>query len=122
MPLPPAMLFPFEADETDVQVYVGACVFRGWGLANRDASNESGADIYDSAGADLVLVAPILLLADESTREWFEGNGILCRTGVLVRSNVGPIGGSLYLTPITNAEDQSFAFGESGPYFVHGGV
>lgn len=122
MPLPPAMVFPSSFDEGDTLIFTGAAVLRGWSIYETTGDGPAAALIFDGSASSPVLVSRVDLLASESTREWFSGNGILLRTGLFVANAAGAIAGSFYLSPISHADDVSWAFGESGPYFVHGGV
>lgn len=122
MPLPPAMVFPFGDVDDRFVVHVGAVSLRGWSLTNPATDAPANVELFDGVEQVDVSVALVDLLASETTREWFSGNGILLRTGALLAVGSGLVKGSLYLTPISNAADMSWAFGESGPYFVHGGV
>lgn len=117
------MLFPFaSAPDDSLSLLVGAAILRGWSLTNQSDAAGAQVTVNDSNGADVVEVAFIDLLPSESTREWFTGNGILLRTGAQVLVQSENVRGTLYLTPISNADDVSFAFGQDGPFFVHEGV
>jgi hypothetical protein len=122
MALPPAMIFPVPATSADVVVFTGAACLRGWNLRNTSAVAPAALVIYDGTKNTGVNAADVDLLASESSREWFTGNGILLRTGAFLELGAGGVNGSLWLTPITDADDVAFAFGQSGPHFVHGGI
>lgn len=123
MPLPPAMVFPFFASgSSETIVFEGAGVLRGWAFQENTGSAGVDLVIYDGPSGANQQIAPISLIANESTRDYPPGNGIVVRTALVVGLVDGEVAGSLWFTPITHADDLDFAFGQHGPYFVHPGT
>lgn len=116
------MPFTVEETDTDATPLVGACLLRGWSFLETTGTDTAEVDIYDGdVGADL-LVAAISLSAGESTRDYPPGAGIMIRTFAFVYVVSGSVRGSLWLTPISHADDVEWVFGERGPYFDRPGT
>lgn len=122
MPLPPAMVFPIATTTADVTPYIGACCLRGWSFQETTGLAVASLVIYDGPTTAGQIVAAIDLLASESTRDYPSGDGILLRTSAVIDVTAGSIQGSLWITPLTWAQDVAFAMGQSGPHYVHGGI
>ncbi len=116
------MVFPVADTTVDVTPYIGAACLRGWSFQETTGGAGASLVIFDGPAAAGQIVAPITLLAGESTRDYPSGDGILLRTGATVVVVAGEIAGALWLTPLLFAEDVAFAFGQSAPFYVHGGV
>lgn len=122
MPLPPAMVFPIATTTADRTPYVGACCLRGWSFRETTGAAVASLVIYDGAATAGQIVTAIDLSANESTRDYVPGNGILLRTSCLIDVTAGSIQGSVLITPITHADDLEWVFGESGPHLFHPGA
>ena len=75
----------------------GQIRLRGWGFNNTSTSANAEVDVYDGEGSGGVLVAKVTLAANESTREWFSGDGISMEHGVAVVWVSGGVSGSIWI-------------------------
>lgn len=117
------MVFPFAPPSSgEFDVFVGAGILRGWAFFQSDGAGPAFLTIYDGPEAAGQVIAPISLVADESTRDYPPGNGIMVRTSLTIVTSGEDSTGSLWFTPLTHAADVEWAFGERGPYFARPGA
>lgn len=122
MPLPPAQVFPFPAGSSDTVIFTGAAILRGWSTRESSGSAAVVAVLRDGTKATAPLVAELGQAQTVVDHFWCPDNGILLRTGLFLDFASGAMQAEFWLTPISNADDLAWAFGESGPVLVHPNV
>jgi hypothetical protein len=75
----------------------GAMRMRGFGVKNTSGSATAEVDIYDGEGSGGQLICAVTLAANESTREWWSGDGISIEHGVAVVWVSGSVSGSIWV-------------------------
>lgn len=75
----------------------GQLRLRGFGVHNTSTSATAEVDIYDGEDSGGQLVCKVLLAANESSREWWSGDGIGCEHGVAMVWVSGSVGGSVWV-------------------------
>ena len=115
--LPPAHLFPFAATTTDVTLYTGTGILLGFSFAETAGA---AAQLTVNDGPDDTY--PEILRVNFAANGYTQGTcgpaGVLIRTGLFVEILSGTAEGSLWLLPVTNAYDRSWAHGDLGVYRI----
>lgn len=78
-------------------VVTGKLRLRGFGFNNTSAANTAEVDLYDGEGSGGQLICKVNLAANETTREWWSGDGIGCEHGVAVVWVAGSVSGSVWV-------------------------
>lgn len=112
----PAQAQEFPVTTTFANVISGRGVLVGWAIKETTGAATAVVNIRDGLGGNGLLLAPINLAANESTRDWFSDWGISFSAGVCVDVDSGSVSGSLWIIPqgLMPAEGTAYAYSQ-GP-------
>lgn len=91
----PAHWVNFDLNGVGKMLLGFSVVLLGWGIRNLSSSTLATLDIYDGADTSGVVVFPITLQSNESSREWFYPGGVLFKNAVYVNVTAQEVKGSL---------------------------
>ena len=112
----PAQSIEVPTTTTDLVVISGRGVLLGWALRETSGAAPAAVTIRDGLAATGLVIAPINLAANESTRDWFSDWGIAFSSGIFIDVAAGTISGAIWLIPqgLMPAEGTSYAYSQ-GP-------
>jgi len=95
----PVKPWPFAALAApgNIQAITGDVYLYGWALLDTTGAALARLELYDGYDANSLLIAPVNLLASESSREWFGDPGLTCERGIFVNVLAGSVRGSIFL-------------------------
>jgi len=74
-------------------------VLYGWSIVNESTTLEAEVDFYDGLQVEGVPAWPVTLLPQESSREVWMPQGILCQVGLFAAAAIGTVKGSVFWLP-----------------------
>ena len=82
----------------DQLAFNGPCLLFGWAAAETTGAAPASLNLRDGGDTNSTKIAPINLLASESTRDWLGTPGLWCRQGVFADITAGSVDLVLDLT------------------------
>lgn len=111
----PAQSYPFPATTGTVIVVQGRGTLKGWAVKETTGAATATLNVWDGTTNVSLLLAPVNLSANESSREWFGELGISFTRGLLVEVTAGSVSGALWGIPqeILTVDGVDFAYATS---------
>jgi hypothetical protein len=97
--IPAARSLQLAATTTDVLLISGRVLLKGWAVRETTGAAVAAFTIRDGLGATGLMVAPVNLAANESSREWFGEAGLVLEGGVFIDVTAGSIEGAVWVIP-----------------------
>lgn len=95
----PSQSQAFPATTTGTILISGRGVLTGWALKETTGAAVATLNIWDGTDNRGLLLAPVNLAANESTRDWFSDWGIAFSRGLFVEVLSGSVSGALWVIP-----------------------
>lgn len=85
----------FDLNGTGKMMFNFSARICGWSIKNLSATTLAVMDIYDGTDTSGVVVFPVTLQSNESSREWFYPGGIVFHNGLYLNVTAQEIKGSI---------------------------
>lgn len=95
----PAQSIVVPTTTTGLIVVQGLGAVKGWALKETTGAAPAVANLWDGTANNGLLIAPINLAANESTRDWFGELGVSFVRGLFVEVTSGSVSGALWVIP-----------------------
>ena len=97
MPAEQITAIAVPATTTNRLFALGPVQLMGWALVETTGAAVAAAELYDGNDATGQSLLPVTFQANESVRDWFGTQGILCQRGLYLNVTAGSVRGTLFV-------------------------